>query len=721
MNPVCHTRRKIIRARRATFVPSVLSASNIAAAQNRDTIMSTSLENSLEEERYYNVDNFGKDVLSPGKETNVEQEENTETKTNEKEEMQEDKKENLQCNLTKEIYPLGLRNWPIFNLLKLEFISQIHTVMVYGDWGNRAIIMTKDKNVYNLGYNRDDHSKTDHFNNDMHIGIYPKKIEELCGKNIKTFARSSYLVLALTEEGEVYSWSFNEKHKSNVTPTPIRVVGLSEKHIVDIACGSHHCLALTSDGQVYAWGENNFGQVGNESTGIFNGSLPRQVKHGLEGKTVVRIACGSTFNMVITDEGKLYGWGNNENNHISIDNISTTSNNIFSIPNSAFSNPIFSNSTSSRLAFNDNTITFPIPNNVFPIPKNPNISQYSFMSTTTAVPCSTKPASNVQLLKHYVCPCQITTISDKIVNVACGDEHTLALTDKGKIYAWGKNNNGQLGVNILNSSGPNIMVNVAEIGEVSDIAAYGNLSVAVDSNKTIYVWGDCFGQDITTPFPTKFSKIDYAFAYSKLRVMHKPLTISMYDYEYIVEGLNVLESIAAAFDDPSTSDCTLQVEGQLIHVHKAILKIRCQHFKKKFQENGTKNDESTPDSSPVYTISDKFSYIVYKAFLKYLYTGKIDLPSKNALELMKLADEYCETNLKEDCREIIKQEIKESNIASYYNEVMGCNDKELEEYCFQFILHNLKAVVLSTDFHKLNTNIKDKVMRIAAEKDLFKT
>lgn len=81
-----NSRRKIIRARKTTSLPSVLSASNIAAAQNRDTIMSTSLENSLEEERYYTVDNFEKGVLSPGKGTNIdEQEESTETKTNEKE------------------------------------------------------------------------------------------------------------------------------------------------------------------------------------------------------------------------------------------------------------------------------------------------------------------------------------------------------------------------------------------------------------------------------------------------------------------------------------------------------------------------------------------------------------------------------------------------------------------------------------------------------------
>jgi len=60
--------------------------------------------------------------------------------------------------------------------------------------------VTKDKNVYNLGYNKDRHSKT----GAVHNASYTKKIKELCGKNIQIFAHSWNLVLALTEEGEVY-------------------------------------------------------------------------------------------------------------------------------------------------------------------------------------------------------------------------------------------------------------------------------------------------------------------------------------------------------------------------------------------------------------------------------------------------------------------------------------------------------------------------------------
>jgi len=50
---------------------------------------------------------------------------------------------------------------------------------------------------------------------------------------------------------------------------------------------------------------------------------------------------------------------------------------------------------------------------------------------------------------------------DVSVKVCCGYKHTLVLTNKGKIYAWGDNNYGQIGVNKdyneLQRSGP-IMV-----------------------------------------------------------------------------------------------------------------------------------------------------------------------------------------------------------------------------------------------------------------------
>lgn len=69
---------------------------------------------------------------------------------------------------------------------------------------------------------------------------------------------------------------------------------------------------------MYAWGENKWGQIGSKNLDIMD-NLPRLVKHELEGQKIIQIACGSQFNMVVTDAGKLYGWGDNKSGQISVD------------------------------------------------------------------------------------------------------------------------------------------------------------------------------------------------------------------------------------------------------------------------------------------------------------------------------------------------------------------------------------------------------------------
>ncbi|XP_025261725.1 uncharacterized protein LOC105257722 isoform X2 [Camponotus floridanus] len=568
---------------------------------------------------------------SPNK--NVEKR-NSET-TTKKNEMQQCEKRILQCVLREKIISADFQSWPFFHFLKSEFISQIHMVMVYNIEVNVTIIVTLDKNVYILYY-KEEYAKT----GDIHTALPLKKIEELCGKNIKTFAYSYNFIMALTEEGEVY---FCEIEKGTLfirgNISFMRVADLNDERIVDIRCGFYNCLALTSHGQVYAWGKSINKHIYNAD--FLNGSV-RQVKHELEKKNIVHIACGEKFNMAVTDENKLYGWGMNDKGQI----------------------------------------------------------------------------STVPLQEQYVHPHEITTFSDEIVKLVCGYQHTLVLTRNGKIYAWGNNNFGQVGVNKNRKLSSPTVVNVPEMGKVLDIAAYGNLSVAVGNDRTIYMWGQFYYNYYTTiPFPTKFSNIYDAFAYSLWKIMYKPLIIFKNNFKYVEEVLNILESLRAIFDDPLTNDLTIRVEGRPIYVHKAILKIRSQYFKNMFQHDWTENIQSISDS--MYTVSDKFSYVIYKAFLKYLYTGIIDLPAENVLELMELANMYCETNLIKDCSQIIKKVITVSNVAFFFNKAIECNAKELEEFCFQFALRHMEAVVVSEEFIKLDTSTKDNFMRRAAKGNIF--
>ncbi|EFN89650.1 RCC1 and BTB domain-containing protein 1 [Harpegnathos saltator] len=193
--------------------------------------------------------------------------------------------------------------------------------VVYGTMGNEALIVTKDKTVYALGSNTSGCLGT----GDMHSTLYPKKIEALCDKGIKTFAYGSGPhVLALTDKGEVFSWGHNGycelgngSTNQGLIPTMVNI-NLNGKHIVDIACGNHHSLALTDDGEVYAWGQNNCGQVG---SGIStNQGAPRLVNSNLAGKKVICITCGQASSMAVTETGEVYGWGYNGVGQLGIGN-----------------------------------------------------------------------------------------------------------------------------------------------------------------------------------------------------------------------------------------------------------------------------------------------------------------------------------------------------------------------------------------------------------------
>jgi len=130
---------------------------------------------------------------------------------------------------------------------------------------------------------------------------------------------------------------------------------------------------------VYAWGNNNLGQIGNGNL-TFN-SVPKQVNHELNKKNVIRIACGPTFNIVMTDENKLYGWGNNVCGQISTDNTSLSFITSDSGSTSNFTNSMFSQYKS-----------------------NSRNSVFDYKATSYSVQSPT----------YYLYPREITAISDKI-------------------------------------------------------------------------------------------------------------------------------------------------------------------------------------------------------------------------------------------------------------------------------------------------------------------
>ena len=77
--------------------------------------------------------------------------------------------------------------------------------------------------------------------------------------------------------------------------------------------------------------------------------------------------------------------------------------------------------------------------------------------------------------------------SNSWVKIAAGSNHTLAIKSDGTLWAWGWNNNGQLG------DGTNVDKNSPiQIGSASDwaiVAAGNNHSLAIKTNGTLWGWG----------------------------------------------------------------------------------------------------------------------------------------------------------------------------------------------------------------------------------------
>ena len=392
-----------------------------------------------------------------------------------------------------------LMNWPILNMLTPGFISNIRMVVVHGSSGKEALMVMRDGMVYALGSNRDGCSGT----GDTHSSLTPIKVNALCEKNIKTFAHGSGShVLALTHEGQVYSWGNNRQYQLGYisstqysNPTPILVQGnLNMTTVVDIACGKFHFLALTAGGEVYQCGEN--GVVSPTKVDLFG------------GKKIVCISCGDSSSMAVTADGEVYGWGNNSVGQLGIGN------------------------------YNDQGQ-----------------------------------------------PCKVTALNGIVIEkVVCGYMHTLALTKKGILYTWGANAYGQLGYKCSNDTkvcSP-VQLKMPSIGKVLDVAAthYNHISVAMGEDKRVFIWGHCLQQRVQIPTLTSHRCLYDALAcYATPNVMHKPFELRDTKATVLPAYMN------EAFDNPDTSDLTIQVKGMPIHVHKAILKMRCQYFRTMFQEH----------------------------------------------------------------------------------------------------------------------------------------
>lgn len=137
---------------------------------------------------------------------------------------------------------------------------------------------------------------------------------------VSSVSCGGFFTTALTKDGQVWNWGANSNYElgrgnkvGGWEPKPIP--SLEHVCIIQIASGGYHSLALTDDGKVLSWGHGGHGQLGHSS--IQSQKVPTVVD-ALANEHVIFIACEGSTSAAITDEGKLYMWGNSKDYQLGV-------------------------------------------------------------------------------------------------------------------------------------------------------------------------------------------------------------------------------------------------------------------------------------------------------------------------------------------------------------------------------------------------------------------
>jgi alpha-tubulin suppressor-like RCC1 family protein len=264
------------------------------------------------------------------------------------------------------------------------------------------------------------------------------------------------------------------------TPTPVVLPGASGA-IVQLAAGSDFSLALTASGQLYAFGENEYGQLGSTANNGSESANATPAPVTLPGATgrVVQIAAGAAHSLALTATGQLYAFGDNRYGQLgnaTNDGVDAANSRpaLVSLPAGSGQATQIAAGAAYSLALTDTGRLYAFGEN-----------RYGQLGNAT----------NDGSEAPNPAPAPVSVPGGgRPIAVAAGAQHSLVLTSAGQVYAFGDNEDGQLG-RIANAESANPNPSPAPVGlpvgaaPVSAIAAGGSHSLVLSADGSVYAFG----------------------------------------------------------------------------------------------------------------------------------------------------------------------------------------------------------------------------------------
>jgi len=264
--------------------------------------------------------------------------------------------------------------------------------------------------------------------------------------------------------GRVLAWgdnTYGQLGDGSNTSSPLVVDVFGLTNVISVSAGDGYSLALDSNGYVWAWGKNDVGQIGDTTTTARN--TPVRVSRLSK---MIQIAAGKDFGLAVKNDGTVWGWGSNAHGQLGV-----------AVADDAlyFTSPIQVSSGSLTdiqkiTVGNDYSLALKSDGTVWAWGAN-NQGQLGVGNTIDSIT-----------------PLPVALPGGTVITELAARNHSLALQNNGSIWAWGKNDMGQLGDDTTTQR--NEPVKVVDIGDARGIAVTDTWSLALRNDDSVWGWGD---------------------------------------------------------------------------------------------------------------------------------------------------------------------------------------------------------------------------------------
>jgi len=229
--------------------------------------------------------------------------------------------------------------------------------------------------------------------------------------------------------------------------------------------GCEHTMVVTEDGKLYSFGYNYRGQLGHGTT--VSELVPRPVR-GLDNKRVKNLSCSYYHTVVLCESDEVYSFGRNDFGQLGHNDMTDKK-----FPQAIES--LKGKNITTIGCGQYHTVVGNGEGRVFACGKN-DYGQLGIESGEN---------------QKRMVTIRGALENENVIDIRCGYYHTLALTSRGRVYGFGRNDYGQLGlgqINVQRVHGPHIIGELENKGVVK-ISAGCYHSVFGSDTGMLYVCG----------------------------------------------------------------------------------------------------------------------------------------------------------------------------------------------------------------------------------------